>query len=150
MGNVLSLRDFFPVQRGEVAEAVPDYGDELEEGAPMELDTYRGVAKAFESGSARLLAAATAEVPTGGPANLDELIDGLDQLERTAQALFSHLLRQAEAERAAWSEPLIRALEALRDCRWQLMVLRADRERDGEGATFADAEQLRRFLDGLS
>jgi hypothetical protein len=150
MAKNLSLRDFFPMPGGQVAEAVLKYGDELEEGAPMELSTYRGLAESFETGSARLLMAAKAEVPAGGPANLDELIDGLLGLERDAQALFVPILRQAEAEGASWSEPLVRALEALRDCRWQLMTLRADTERDEEAPTFSNAGELRRHLDGLS
>ncbi len=150
MGKNLPLRDFLPVYSGEIREAVPDYGHELEEGAPMELNTYRGLAKTLEAGSVRLLAAAKAEAPAGGPANLDELINGLLQLEQTAHALFGPLLRQAETARAAWSEPLVRALEALRDSRWQLMVLRADTERDGDSPTFSDADQLRRFLSGQS
>jgi hypothetical protein len=153
MAKTLSLGDFLPVYSGEVREAVPDYGDDLEEGAPMELDTYRGLAKSFEAGSARLLTAAKAEVPAGGPANLDELIEGLLQLERNGQALFLPLMRQAEADGASWAEPLVRALEALRDCRWHLMVLRADNDRDDrneDAPTFSDADQLRRFRDGLS
>jgi len=116
----------------------------------MEFDSYRGLARSFEAGSARLLAAAKAEVQSGGPANLEELIDGLVRLERDAQALFGPLLRQAEADGAAWSEPLIRALEALRDCRWHLMVLHADTDRDEDAPTFSEADQLRQFLDGLS
>jgi len=116
----------------------------------MELNTYRGLAKTLEGGSVRLLAAAKAEVPAGGPANLDELIDGLLELEENAHALFGPLLRQAEAARAAWSEPLVRALEALRDSRWQLMVLRADTDQDDDSPTFSDADQLRRFLSGQS
>jgi hypothetical protein len=153
MARNLLLQDFFPARSGEVREAVPDYGDEYEEGAPMELGTYRGLAKRFETGSARLLTAAKAEAAGGGPANMDELIDGLLGLERDAQALFSPFLRKAEMAGAAWAEPLIRALEALRDCRWQMMALRADvdsNERDEEAPSFSDADALRRFLDGLN
>ena len=154
MARNLSLQDFFPLHSGEVREAVPDYGASYDdrEGAPMELDTYRGLAKLFETGSARLLTTAKAEAAGGGPANMDELIDGLLRLERDAQALFSPSLRKAEAAGAAWAEPLIRALEALRDCRWQMMALRADIERNEsaeEAPVFADAGALRRFLDGL-
>jgi hypothetical protein len=152
MANNLSLRDFFPLHSGEVREAVPDYGDrdDFEEGAPMELNTYRGLAKLFEAGSARLLTTAKAEAAGGGPANMDELIDGLLRLEKDAHALFSPLLSQAERTGAPWAEPLIRALEALRDCRWQMMALRADADRDDTAApTFSDADALRRFLDGL-
>jgi hypothetical protein len=155
MAKNLSLQDFFPVHSGEVREAVPDYGDRYDsrEGAPMELDTYRGLAKLFETGSARLLTTAKAEVAEGGPANMDELIDGLLGLERDAQALFSPLLTQAERAGAPWAEPLIRALEALRDCRWQIMALRADvdrNEQDEAAPAFSDAGSLRRFLDGLN
>ena len=151
MAKNLSLRDFLPVYTGEVREAVPDYRDYEEvEGAPMEFYIRRGLAKKLESGSARLLAAAKAEVPAGGPANLDELIDGLLTLEKTAHALFGPLVRQAEATKALWAEPLIRALEALRDSRWQLMVLRADNDQGEDSPTFSDADQLRRFVNGLS
>lgn len=150
MARNLSLADFLPVYRGEVREAIPDFGDDPEEGAPMELYTYRGLAKWYEAGSARLLTAAKADVPAGGPANLDELIEGLVRIEETGKALFLPLMRQAEAEGAAWAESLVRALEALRDCRWQLMALRADNDRDGEAPTFSSPDQLRRFLDGLS
>jgi hypothetical protein len=153
MAKNLSLQDFFPVHGGEIREAVPDYGDSynFREGAPMELDTYRGLAKLFEAGSARLLATAKAEAADGGPSNMDELIDGLLGLERDAQALFSPFLRKAEAAGAAWAEPLILALEALRDCRWQMMALRADQNDQDEAApTFSDAGALRRFLDGLN
>jgi hypothetical protein len=150
MGKSLSLRDFLPVYGGEVREAVPDYGDDWEEGAPMELNNHRGLARSLEAGSARLLAAAKAEVPAGGPANLDELIDGLLQLEQNAHALFGPLLRQAETAKAAWAEPLVRSLEALRDSRWQLMVLRADTDQADDSPTFSDADQLRRFIDGQS
>src|SRR5262249_9614242 len=126
MAKILSLRDFLPGNRGEVREAVPDSRDyDEEEGAPMELYAHRGLARTLEAGSARLLEAAKAEVPAGGPANLDELIEGLLQLERTAHAVFGPLLRQAEEAKALWAEPLIRALEALRDSRWPLMVLPA-------------------------
>lgn len=156
MAKNLSLQDFFPVHSGEVREAVPDSGDkrdDFEEGAPMGLDTYRGLAKLFEAGSARLLTAAEAEVADGGPANLDELIDGLLGLEKDVQALFAPLLNQAERAGAPWAEALIRALEALRDCRWQMMALRADADRnasDEAAPTFSDAGALRRFLDGLN
>ena len=155
MAKNLSLQDFFPMHGGEVREAVPDYGDsyDFEEGAPMELSTYRGLAKLFEAGSTRLLETARAEAAVGGPANMDDLIDGLLGLERDAQALFSPFLRKAEAAGAAWAEPLIRALEALRDCRWQMMALRADADRHNEGEaapTFSDPAALRRFLDGLN
>jgi hypothetical protein len=150
MGKKLSLRDFLPVYSGEVREAMPDYGGELEEGAPRELYTYRGLAKTLEGGSVRLLDAVKVEAPAGGPANLDELIHGLLQLEQNAHALFGPLLRQAETANAAWAEPLVRALEALRDSRWQLMALRADAEPADDSPTFSDADQLRRFLNGLS
>jgi hypothetical protein len=152
MAKNLSLRDFFPVQSGMVREAVANYGDDFEEGAPMELNTYRSLAKALESGSLRLTTVAKAEVADGGPANpanIDELIEGLLTLERDTQALFSPLLSQAERSGAAWSEVLIRALEALRDCRWQMMALRADADRDESSPTFSDAGALKRFLDGL-
>jgi hypothetical protein len=150
MGKNLPLRDFLPVYSGEIREAVPDYSHELEEGAPMELNTCRGLAKTLEAGSIRLLAAAKAEAPAGGPANLDELIDGLLQLEQNAHALFGPLLRQAETARATWAEPLVRSLEALRDSRWQLMVLRADTDQADDSPAFSNADQLKRFIDGLS
>lgn len=153
MAKNLSLGDFLPVYSGEVCEAVPDDRDDLEVRVPMELDTYRALAKSFEAGSARLLTAAKAEAPAGGPANLDELIEGLLRLEQNGQALFLPLMRQAEAEGASWAEPLVCALEALRDCRWRLMVLRADNDRDDrdeDAPTFSDVDQLRRFRDGLS
>lgn len=155
MAKNLSLQDFFPVHSGEVREAVPDYGDSYNfgEGMPMELAAYRGLAKLFEAGSARLLETAKAEAAGVGPANMDELIDGLLGLERDAQALFSPSLRKAEAAGAAWAEPLIRALEALRDCRWQMMALRADADRHDEdeaAPTFSDPGALRRFLDDLN
>ena len=56
---------------------------------------------------------------------MDDLIDGLLSLERDAQALITPFLRKTEGE-VLCSEPLIRALEALRDCRWQMMAVRAD------------------------
>ena len=150
LGKALSIQDFFPVRRGRVAEALVDYRDipdwELE-GAPMEMDSYRGVAKSYESGCARLLAAVEAELPQGGPSNMDELIDGLYEIERTGQALFLPLIRQADG--ASWAEPLIRALEALRDSRWRLMVLRAELSRDEEGPAFENIEDLRRFMRDL-
>lgn len=146
MTDDIALRDFFPVSSGEVREAVPDYGDESEEGEPVELSTHRSLAKSLESGSVRLLTAAKAKAGADGRlANMDELISGLLRLERDAQALFSPFLDQPSR-----AESLIRALEALRDCRWQMMALRADTDRDHGAPTFSEAGDLRRFLDGLS
>ena len=147
LGKALSLRDFFPVRRGRVAEALVDYREipdwELE-GAPMEMDSYRGVAKSYESGCARLLAAVEAELPQGGPSNMDDLIDGLYEIERTGQALFLPLIRQADG--APWAEPLIRALEALRDTRWRLMILRFELDPEDAGPAIDSVEDLRRLM----
>lgn len=150
MGKALSLRDFFPIGTGQVAEAAVEYGTdwgEEMEGAPVEMYSYRGVAESFETGCARLLAAVEAEVPQGGPENLDELIDGLYEVERIGQALFMPLIRQADG--ALWAEPLVRSLESLRDSRWNLMMLRADLDQDEDGPEFSNPEDLRRFIDGL-
>ncbi len=122
--------------------------DEEMEGAPMEMDNYRGVAKSYESGCARLLAAVEAELPQGGPSNMDDLIDGLYEIERTGQALFLPLIRQAEG--APWAEPLIRSLEALRDSRWRLMILRGELDREGTGPAIESVEDLRRLMHGLN
>lgn len=156
MAKNLSLGDFFPVSRGEVREAVPDYyrndRDDFEEGAPMDMMYCHGLAKSLEAGAARLLTAAKAEAESdeGGPGNLDELIEGLERLEENAYALFAPFMPRAEAAGASWAEPLIRALESLRDCRWHIMVLRAETDRDDAAPTFSDAATLRKFLDGLS
>jgi hypothetical protein len=98
----------------------------------------------LESGSVRRLAAVKAKAGADGRlANLDELISGLLHLERDAQALFSPSLDQPSR-----AEPLIRALEALRDCRWQMMALRADTDHDDGAPTFSGAHNLRQLLDG--
>src|SRR4051812_47451307 len=150
MAKNLSLGDFFPVSSGEVREAVPDYyRDDFEEGAPMDMRYCHGLAKSLEAGAARLLTAARSDAAEGGPGNLDELIEGLERLEENASALFSPFLRRAEAAGASWAEPLIRALESLRDCRWQMMVLRADTDREDAAPTFSDAGTLRKLIDGL-
>jgi hypothetical protein len=97
----------------------------------------------LESGSVRLLTAVKAKAGADGRlANLDELISRLLHLERDAQALFSPFLAQPSR-----AEPLIRALEALRDCRWQMMALRADTDHEDGAPTFSDADDLRQFLD---
>lgn len=151
VGKALSLRDFFPVQRGQVAEAQVDYRDlpeEEMEGAPMEIESCRGVAKSFKDGCARLLAVVEAELSQGGPANLDELIDGLYEIERVGQDLFLPLIRQAAG--APWAEPLIRSLEALRDSRWHLMILQFELEPEETGPTFESVEDFRRFVRDLN
>lgn len=151
MGKALSLRDFFPIGTGQVAEAAVEYGTdwgEEMEGAPVEMYSYRGVAESFETGCAHLLAAVEAEVPQGGPENLDELIDGLYEVERIGQALFMPLIRQADG--ALWAEPLIRSLEALRDGRWRLMILRFELDPEGVGPELKSAEDLRRLVRGLN
>jgi hypothetical protein len=81
---------------------------------------------------------------------MDDLIDDLLSLEKDAQALITPFLREDVG--ALYSESLIRALEALRDCRWQMMAVRADSDREGQEAapTFSDSGALRLFLDGLS
>lgn len=44
---------------------------------------------------------------------------------------------------------MYRALEFMRDARWQMMSLRADRDRAEVGPTFEDAGALERYLDEI-
>ena len=120
----------------------------------------------LERGLERLEHAIEAGLPEGGPPNLDRLIDDLYSLEISVH-------RGASGQRVETNEGLReaamacddemqspelhqerqtlieRTLTALRDCRWQLMALRADLERDQETAEFTDAASLQTYLDQL-
>ncbi len=163
MGVILDLRDFFPREPGDgyVAEPpAPAYGSEepvavpVDPSSPIETEACLRRAKDLRDGCVRLLEAATAELPNGGPDNIDDLIEDLLPLERRSQRLFAPVLRWAEdkdGDTDGISEPLIQALEALRDTRWRLMALRAETRRGEEaGPIFESAEELRRYVSGLS
>jgi hypothetical protein len=163
MGAILDLRNFFPREPGDgyVAEpSVPAYRSEepvdapVDPSAPIETEACLQRAEGLKEGCARLLEAATAELPNGGPDNIDDLIEGLLPLERRTQRLFATVLRWAEdkgGDAEAISEPLIQALEALRDTRWRLMALRSEARRGEEaGPVFENAEELRRYVSALS
>ncbi|HEX7182035.1 MAG TPA: hypothetical protein VF756_09345 [Thermoanaerobaculia bacterium] len=73
---------------------------------------------------------------------MDDLIDGLWEVERKGQQLLASL--QQDDKR--WVEPLICALETMRDCRWDLMILRSEMERGEDGPEFTTGEELRQFM----
>jgi hypothetical protein len=131
----------------------------------------------FESSAGRIVSGAerlVAESKANPPANLDEIIRGLQELEirpswfRLDPVAFAQarekfgqrestrsrlraltLVRRFEDLAARFEELSVAQLEALRDARWQLMALRAEKNRaDEQRVGFDGSQSLQDLLAG--
>ena len=172
MSKPLAIRDHIPTDPDfflrSAAEPRPDgaYGSREEE-ISRRAAALRDRLEVLEQGCRRLLEAVEQALPDGGAADLDDLVDDLLRVERSLHQAFEReaflpLAGEVREASALAVEPmparpadelrdlLGRCLEALRDCRWEMMALRAERARDGHrGSKFEDASALRAHLEQL-
>jgi hypothetical protein len=168
--NPLFVEDYVPTtppgmgrEADAVAEAAPG-------GAMAVLDQFAARVLAFEhhrdetsAGALRLVG----DVQRNPPANLDDLIEQLQEIEERSARQLMPLLRDFKANRNVlardpnprfrlqatsllrrYEEAIVATLEALRDARWRLMALRAEIE-DQRGEAFTDSRELLRHLRDL-
>ncbi len=118
-------------------------------------------ARALISGCGRL----TRDVQAAAPENLTEVIDRLRAEEGRTVAAFQAMFGEIEKALATIRQTLpsperkrlrelltsvrktaVEAMEALRDCRWQLIAVRAEHEDEGEAPLFDNPTELLRYL----
>jgi hypothetical protein len=127
------------------------------------LDSVEALNRSAGDSVAVYLEQARSSSPSDG-FNFDEGIDALEEWERKLRDAFLSDLRQAEKDRreATSLPPKYRAqaihtadrqikifsevLKNIRDSRWQLMAIRAEREDPGDAPVFSDPDALLQYL----
>lgn len=170
MGAALRLEEFVPDRKAMASLASVSLADigpgRMSRDKRKDEEFIRGLSAALaemRDGMARLVS----EARSRHPENIEELIDQLLEWERGLDADFSsefkageelpRLMKKVPRPYRTSVEPNLREAldilqegkEAVRDARWQLIVVRADMLPKGEGPVFDNARELGQALDKL-